>query len=339
MEVIQRLPTTDAVSGWKEIPKRERGFSKSDPLEITAANLKAEILDNFDFFLFDCDGVIWKEDSITPIPGVPDTYNLLKEMGKEVYFVTNNAQLSRTQYASKFPRFGLDVPLGNIYSSGYATVKYIKNHIPAGKKVYACVDEGLAKELEANDIPYIGYGPDSDHIFPFRCTLDDIKSFKLDPDVKAVIAGVDPWLSNVKLFKAASYLVSNDCLYVATDEHEGVDVCPGYRMPAAGATSVAITNSARRKPEVIGKPNRHMFQIICQEHPGIDPRRTLMIGDTPDADMGFAHNNGLKSCLVLTGHTDRSQVDILKKLPEQKANLPDYIISSIGDIPDWVAGK
>ena len=28
--------------------------------------------------------------------------------------------------------------------AGYATVKYVKNHIPEGSKVYACVDEGLA---------------------------------------------------------------------------------------------------------------------------------------------------------------------------------------------------
>jgi len=330
MEVIQRVSIPEP-NFMAENPTRP----VTEPVRVTAENLNAEILEKFDFFLFDCDGVIWKEDSITPISGVPESYKLLKEMGKEVFFVTNNAQLSRTQYAAKFPRFGLDVPLTNIYSSGYATVKYVKNYLPAGSKVYACVDEGLAKELEANDIPYIGYGPDSDHIFPFRCTLDDIRSFKLDPDVKAVIAGVDPWLANIKLFKAASYLSRPEVLYVATDLHEGVDVCQGYRMPAAGATAVAITNSARRQPEVIGKPTRHMFQIICQEHPQIDPRRTLMIGDTLDADMAFAKTIGIKSCLVLTGHTNGEQVEAMKSQGKQK-NMPDYILSSVGDIPKWM---
>jgi len=333
MEVLNRVEVPEA--GFRhEKSKRSASFTV-DPVTISKENLNKEILENFDFFLFDCDGVIWKEDSITPIEGVPESYKLLKQMGKEVFFVTNNAQLSRTQYAKKFPRFGLDVPLGNIFSSGYATVKYVKNHIPEGSKVYACVDEGLALELEANNIPYIGFGPDADHILPFRCTLDEIKQFHLDPDVKAVIAGVDPWLANIKLFKAASYLARNDCVYVATDEHEGVDVCPGYRMPAAGATAVAITNSARRKPEVIGKPNRHMFQIICQEHPQIDPRRTLMIGDTLDADMGFAKTNGIKSCLVLTGHTKMAALETMKNQGKQMNN-PDYILSSLGDIPKWI---
>lgn len=336
MEVLNRVEIPEP--GFKsEKSKRSASFC-GEPVVITEDNLTKEILSNYDFFLFDCDGVIWKEDSVTPIKGVPETYKLLKEMGKEVYFVTNNAQSSRAQYAQKFPRFGLDVPIGNIFSSGYATVKYVKNKIPEGAKVYACVDEGLAMELEANDIPYIGFGPDNDHIFPFRCTLDDIKKFQLDPDVKGVIAGVDPWLANVKLFKAASYLARSDCIYVATDEHEGVDVCPGYRMPAAGATSVAISNSARRKPEVIGKPNRHMFQIICQEHPNLDPRRTLMVGDTLDADMGFAKTNGLKSCLVLTGHTKMSTLENLKNQGgKQVCNMPDYVLTSLGDIPKWIA--
>jgi len=109
-------------------------------------------------------------------------------------------------------------------------------------------------------------------------------------------------------------------------------------MPAAGATAVAITNSARRKPEVIGKPNRHMFQIICQEHPQIDPRRTLMVGDTLDADMGFAKTNGIKSCLVLTGHTKMAAVENLKTQGKQ-VNTPDYVLTSLGDIPEWIDGE
>ena len=39
--------------------------------------------------------------------------------------------------------------------------------------------------------------------------MDEIKKFKLDPDVKAVIAGVDPWLANVKLFKVGLEQKSN----------------------------------------------------------------------------------------------------------------------------------
>ena len=60
-----------------------------------------------------------------------------------------------------------------------------------------------------------------------------------------------------------------------------------------------------------------------------------MIGDTLDADMGFAKTNGIKSCLVLTGHTKMSALESMKNQGKQ-ANNPDYVLTSVGDIPKWI---
>ena len=60
-----------------------------------------------------------------------------------------------------------------------------------------------------------------------------------------------------------------------------------------------------------------------------------MIGDTLDADMGFAKTNGIKSCLVLTGHTKMAALETMKNQGKQMNN-PDYILSSLGDIPKWI---
>jgi hypothetical protein len=50
-------------------------------------------------------GVIWKGDSI--IPGVPETLDMLKSMGKRLIFVTNNSTKSRAGYLKKFHSLGL----------------------------------------------------------------------------------------------------------------------------------------------------------------------------------------------------------------------------------------
>ena len=53
----------------------------------------SELLDKTDVFIFDCDGVIWKGDSL--IDGVPATLEMLKAAGKKIFFVTNNSTKSR----------------------------------------------------------------------------------------------------------------------------------------------------------------------------------------------------------------------------------------------------
>ena len=44
----------------------------------------SKLLDTNDVFIFDCDGVIWKGDSI--IEGVPSVLEKLREMKKKIFF-------------------------------------------------------------------------------------------------------------------------------------------------------------------------------------------------------------------------------------------------------------
>ena len=84
-----------------------------NPIKMKNMHAK-ELLDKTDVFIFDCDGVIWKGDSL--IDGVPQVLDKLRAMGKMIFFVTNNSTKSRKGYLKKFTSLGLNVkPEGNFY--------------------------------------------------------------------------------------------------------------------------------------------------------------------------------------------------------------------------------
>ena len=84
---------------------------------------KAALIDNTEVFVFDCDGVIWKGDTL--IDGVPETLEFLKSKGKRLFFVTNNSTKSRAGYLKKFLSLGLKIEADEIYSSSFAAAAYL----------------------------------------------------------------------------------------------------------------------------------------------------------------------------------------------------------------------
>ena len=91
------------------------------------------LVDATETFIFDCDGVIWKGDSL--IEGVPETLEMLRAMGKRLIFVTNNSTKSRAGYTKKFESLGLTVNPEEIFSSSFAAAAYLES-IDFKKKAY-----------------------------------------------------------------------------------------------------------------------------------------------------------------------------------------------------------
>ena len=99
-----------------------------------AEDAKIEMIKKTKCFIFDCDGVIWRGDSV--IEGVPETLEMLRAMGKKLFFVTNNSTKSRKGYLKKFTSLGLNVNAEEIYSSSYAAAAYLESiSFPKDKKV------------------------------------------------------------------------------------------------------------------------------------------------------------------------------------------------------------
>ena len=60
----------------------------------------SDIIYKYSYFIFDCDGVLWHGRH--PIPGSMQTlFSLISDPDKQVFLLSNNATLSRTDFYEK----------------------------------------------------------------------------------------------------------------------------------------------------------------------------------------------------------------------------------------------
>ncbi|XP_076444674.1 glycerol-3-phosphate phosphatase-like [Babylonia areolata] len=288
--------------------------------EVTSRNA-AQVLEKYDTILLDCDGVLWRTDHITHLPGIVAAMDTLQALGKQILFVTNNSMHARHAYIDKFHQHGFHAPVEDVFCVAYASAVYLQTIIHVSGSVYVIGSPGMSEELSLAGITNFGLGPDPDPVYH---NIQDLLEVPLRDDVQAVLVGYDKHFSLNKLFKACSYLSDKKCLYLATnDKEKSVHVSPGRCQPLTGAIVDCVTSAAKRQPEVLGKPDTHLFDCIQATHPGVDRRRCLMIGDSVPVDMGLARAVGMDSALVLTGASS------LHTLPSHPGLEPTYFMQSL----------
>ncbi|KAL2309245.1 hypothetical protein Nmel_005430 [Mimus melanotis] len=100
-----------------------------------------------------------------------------------------------------------------------------------------------------------------------------------------------------------------------------------------GSLTAAVETASGRKALVVGKPNTYMFDCIVERF-GIDPSRTLMVGDRLETDILFGKNCGLATILTLTGvsRLEEAQAYMASDSAAAKDLVPNYYVDSIADL-------
>ena len=96
----------------------------------------------------------------------------------------------------------------------------------------------------------------------------------------------------------------------------------------SGAFVAGLEYAAGVEATVLGKPSPTYF-VAALEALDADPERTWMIGDDIEADIRGAQLHGMRTALVRTGKFRPDAV-------ERSGIMPDAILSSIADLPDWL---
>ncbi|EAX91385.1 haloacid dehalogenase-like hydrolase family protein [Trichomonas vaginalis G3] len=272
--------------------------------------------------LFDADGVLWVGGKT--IPAAPDAIQKLREMGLNVFVVTNNPTHTRQAIADKMMGRGFkNITKDMIVSAGYVTAQFLvsKGFTNQKRKVFVVGEKGLIQEMRDNGINAIGVDDLPD---------DPIENLKLDPSILACVVALDMTLTYRKLAIGNRVVVENDAMLIGTNCDNALPLGNGVFVPDAFPNILALENSSGRKAIVLGKPSPLMFEPLHTVR-GLDVGETLMVGDRLNTDILFSKNIGSRGCLVLTGITTRE--DAMSVPVEER---PNYICQSIGNIPELV---
>ena len=238
--------------------------------------------------------------------------------------VTNNSTRTRAQVAQRLSRAGVTASPTDVLTSAAAAADYLLSTLQhARRRLFVVGEAGLVQELEGAGFS-AERAPDgelalSEHAF---AALFDAAV----PLYDAVVVGYDTAFTSAKLARASA-AIQRGALLVGTNPDAG-DACGAGIMPGAGPLIAAVENATGAKAVVVGKPAATLITQLLARH-GLDPARTVMVGDRLDTDMAFGAAGGVSRCLVLTGVATEAQA---AALPLSDARRPTHMLNSLADL-------
>jgi glycerol 3-phosphatase-2 len=256
--------------------------------------------------LVDLDGVVYRASEA--VPGVAAVLAARAALGDDVVYVTNNAMAYRADYVPRLAGHGAPVTMERVVTSASASAAWIRDRMPAVRRVLAVGAGGLERELrEAGfDVVTAGYAAE-------RMSREGLDGWAAAGHPDAVVVGLDPALTYLRIAAAAD-CVRAGAVFVATNRDPVYPTERGLR-PGAGSVVAAIETAARTAPlVVVGKPQPLLLEVAARSV-GADPATAVMIGDaTTDVAAGIAV--GARTILMLTGVTTREAANAMP--PDQR---------------------
>ena len=246
-------------------------------------------------YLIDMDGVLIKGKKL--VPGAAEFIRRLREEGTPFLILTNNSRLRPQDFSSRFQNNGLDVSAESFFTSAIATANFLHEQQPHGT-AYVIGETGIINALQ--DIGYVLNGKSSDYV-----VMGETFSYSFKRITTAI-----------NLVAAGSRFIATNPDVVGPSE-KGIE-------PACGAVAAMITAATGVKPYFVGKPNPYMIRAALRRL-GSHSEDTVMIGDRMDTDIMGGVESGMKTILVLSGLTNREDVN---SYPYR----PDRIVESVAEI-------
>jgi HAD superfamily hydrolase (TIGR01450 family) len=257
----------------------------------------AGLVDLYDGFAIDLDGVVWRGSE--PIEGAADGVAAIRAAGKPVLFLTNNAILRPAAVAERLTRMGINARVSEVMTSALAARDWIEEKNLVGAAAFILADETVEEQF---------------------ADLLDVRPISTGEEVGLVVAGRDTRLTFERL-KIASDAVRKGASLMALNRDSVLPVEGGFE-PGTGAILAALEAASATGGEAVGKPELPMMQS-AQRALGVT--NVLMVGDQTSSDVVGARRIGWDAALVLSGVT----ADIENLDPR-----PDYVIRSLQAIAE-----
>jgi HAD superfamily hydrolase (TIGR01450 family) len=254
-------------------------------------------LQPYDAILLDLDGCVWVGDD--PTPGAPEAVAALREAGKGVAFLTNDARHSVEEVVRKLWRLGFRASVGEVVTVGAALQHLLAAR--GGGSAFVVGSRALVDHVADAGLRVVNNTP-----FATRADVvvvanhDELRYAELRVAVQAVLRGAE--------------------LIGAT--RDPTFPMPDGPWPASGAILAAVETAAGRKADrIVGKPEPPMYEAALDRLGG---GRVLAVGDRLDSDVAGAQAMGLDTALVGAG---ADAVDAAASEPR-----PRHVAASLADL-------
>ena len=296
-------------------------------------------IDMFDTFIFDCDGVIYRNKD--KIKGCDRVLKKLTELNKLILFVSNSSTKDTQMYIDKIDKVcGVKGIKGNqIINSGISTAIYVKNKLEIKKKelgfnpkIYLIGEKGLyntlCKYIDINTYNIIWCHKDVPNIKTM--SIDELSNLELDKQVVFVVVSFYQKYGYNDISLAVRYLHElKHTTLVGTNEDVTYPTKKGVALAGSGSLikTVKLTLSKQKQKDTVfcGKPESVLFDVMKDMHKNMKPNKCIIFGDRINTDIQFGLNSGMKTCLVFTGITNKNDL-------ETSDIKPHYIMDSIDDL-------
>jgi len=249
-------------------------------------------------YIFDLDGTIYLGDML--LPGAAELLHTLRQEGRRITFLSNNPTKTRQQYAARLQRLGIVAEEHEIITSAAVMVEWLLAHAP-GAPLFVVGEAPLIGELEAAGFPLS----------------------ERPGEIAFVVASFDRTFTYRKL-QIAFDAIRAGARLVATNPDRFCPV-PGGGEPDAAAIIAAIEACTDTRCEVIvGKPSPIMARTVTNLI-GLPPARCIIVGDRLMTDIAMGVTAGMDTALVLTGDSQRADV-------ERSPYRPTYILERIDEL-------
>jgi HAD superfamily hydrolase (TIGR01458 family) len=250
--------------------------------------------------LLDVDGVL--HVSGDPLPGAAEAVERLRDAGHRIRFVTNNTTRPRAALAAELRAVGIGLEDEELQTTPRAAARALK-----GKRVLALTMQAIVEDLEG--VQLVGEAADAVLLGGADETEETGRVF-----------------SYMNLARAFSELDGGAELF-CLHKNRWWQTKRGALLDA-GAFVAGLEYAADLEATVLGKPSVAYYEAALEALDG-EPSLTWMVGDDIEADIAGAQRLGMRTVLVRTGKFRPDTV-------ERSGIMPDAILSSIAQLPEWI---
>jgi HAD superfamily hydrolase (TIGR01450 family) len=257
------------------------------------------VVQPYDQLILDLDGVVW----IGPdaVPGAVAAIDALRAGGKRVAFATNDPRRPEEDYVARLWRIGVRASLADVVTVGGAT-------------------QHLLAETRSGRTAFV-IGTPSMHRHVADAGLRVLNGTDLATRAEVVVVGGTEDLTYAHL-RDASLALRRGADFLATGRDPTYPQPDGL-WPGTGAIVAALEYATGRAAAIVGKPEPQLFLTALDR---LGEGRTLVVGDSLDADVAGAAAAALDAALVLSGGTSREE------LPPDPEPRPLAVAESLAEL-------